>query len=1125
MDLTVMDISRKTNAMGKSKARLLYTIFICAFLGGNSPAALSAVVTRVIDKQYEAATGLLSKEMEEAASSNLCQVKTYGYDAYGNRNASTTRNCDGSSGEAAAPTAPAAFAARSTSVTYDTTGRFPQALTNALSQDEARSYDARFNEISSQTDINGLTTTRQFDSLGRKTLEIRPDGNRTRWTYFYCSGVNGGTTACPTNAKYMVQSTPLANDGVTQNGPWTKVYYNAIDREMRTETQGFDGTTLISKDIEYTSRKEIYRSARPYFVGDSKKWTVFTYDALSRVTQESYPDTSVVQRTYEGVKTTVTHPLNRKKITEVNSQGQTVKITDAYGKVIQYKYDPFGNLTQTTDSAGNNVKVTYNVRGHRLSIADPDLGTWTYTNDALGQVVSQQDAKLQVTSFAYDKLGRMTNRTAPDLIGNWTYDSCTKGIGQLCQSSTSTGFGQILTYDTLGRLSQTSTVIDALYTQGVTYDANGRIETMTYPTGLVTKNVYNGRGYLTEVRNGDASNALYWQANSVDAEGHVLLQTFGNGVTSQQAFNPNNGRLTTLYTGPGNSVQSFTYDYDLLGNITYRTDGNQSLTETFDYDWLNRLTLSTVNSAGAGIVSETYVYDDLGNVTSRSDFGTYTYPVSGASSIRPHAVSTIDLPDGSKRQYAYDNNGNLTTEIVRDTSGDIALSAGRSLTYASFNLPSSITTPYGGGANAKTSTFAYGPDLQRVRQISNVNGTTIYLNPDNNGALYYEKDVKPNSDVEHRHFITAYGSVVTLIKQDSAGTNVAYLHRDNLGSTTTVTDALGSVVERLAYEPFGKRRFADGNDDPNNTIIAQTTDRGFTNHEHMDELGLIHMNGRIYDPLLMRFTTADPTMPNALDMQSYNRYAYVRNNPLRLLDPSGFTPVTIDSATNPWSYLQSKSENAATPKNDSASGKNYVTDQQNPNNLSNNGTRQGKIDALNSMKDTFGKNSPVENARIIDAYSKHGISKQVHDAIYESTFGKELTRANVKSAFAAMATLSRVLTATESSLEKQLGRGERQIQNDILDKPRTGSATKTDPQHAFPDMVDNYAGSATKFDIPTKGLGGEVVRESSLYQVEGSLNGKAGVFEWIVDMGQVTHRRFIPNGKVNGYPNQIPQKP
>lgn len=98
----------------------------------------------------------------------------------------------------------------------------------------------------------------------------------------------------------------------------------------------------------------------------------------------------------------------------------------------------------------------------------------------------------------------------------------------------------------------------------------------------------------------------------------------------------------------------------------------------------------------------------------------------------------------------------------------------------------------------------------------------------------------------------------------------------------------GTVIERLAYEPFGKRRFATGSDDPNNTIVPQNTDRGYTNHEHLDELTLVHMNGRVYDPVVGRFMSADPQIQDPMNLQSYNRYAYVMNNPLMYTDPSGY---------------------------------------------------------------------------------------------------------------------------------------------------------------------------------------------------------------------------------------------
>lgn len=96
--------------------------------------------------------------------------------------------------------------------------------------------------------------------------------------------------------------------------------------------------------------------------------------------------------------------------------------------------------------------------------------------------------------------------------------------------------------------------------------------------------------------------------------------------------------------------------------------------------------------------------------------------------------------------------------------------------------------------------------------------------------------------------------------------------------------------------------------------------------------------------------------------------------------------------------------------------------------------------------------------------------------------------------------------------------------NPLNNIERAGSALKQDPHHAFPDIVDNFVGDAQKYLIPTKGPGGIVVRESELYQLPGSLRGDEGVFEWVVDQGQVTHRRFIPGGKTTGYPNQVPIK-
>src|SRR6185369_8786543 len=183
--------------------------------------------------------------------------------------------------------------------------------------------------------------------------------------------------------------------------------------------------------------------------------------------------------------------------------------------------------------------------------------------------------------------------------------------------------------------------------------------------------------------------------------------------------------------------------------------------------------------------------------------------------------------------------------------------------------------------------FVYGPEHQRTKQISSVNGTTYYLNGTDGQALDFEKEVKA-SVTENKHFITAGGAVVAQYTTRSNGVNdLRYFHTDHLGSTSVITDEAGAVVERLAYDPWGKRQFANGGTPPEG-YTPTTTDRGFTMHEHLDEMGIIHMNGRVYDPTLGRFMSADPYIQAPDNLLSYNRYAYCAGNPLNCTDPSGY---------------------------------------------------------------------------------------------------------------------------------------------------------------------------------------------------------------------------------------------
>ncbi|MFZ6816885.1 RHS repeat domain-containing protein [Undibacterium sp. Ji22W] len=840
--------------------------------------------------------GLLTEAIREPNDPQLNLKTAYTYDWRGNRITTTVSST---------ATGTAAIPSRVTqTVAYDSSGISPISSTNALGQKVAGLMDLANMPVYID-DLNGIRTNYEYDEFQRKTKEYRA-GVVTNYTYGTTVSTDTSGASCPAATKVVI--TQQAPYNVR---PWVVQCLDGAQREIRRQTQGSDPAAVITQDTEYDSFSRVARTSRPYYKGTAYPsptiyWTTNTYDALGRIIIVTAPDGSQTKTSYNGLTTIVTNALNQTQTIVKNALGQVVQVIDFQSNQINFTYDVDGNLLSSTDPQGNVSSASYDALGRKVATNDPDMGNWTYSYDALGEVVQQTDAKGNVTTNSYDVMGRIVTRSEPDMVSTWEYDSCTNGKGRICKVSADNGYARETTYDSSGRVSTIVNTIDARYMTNFNYNGSGQI--LSKSTGEVglTYN-YSNIGYLQSISSSNSTSSSQtpiWFADAMDAEGRITKQRY-NQIRSNTSYDPATGRVLSIKAGlpiltstsgtpvytDGTEVQNLSYTYDARGNVLSRTDVNQNLTESFLYDSLNRLTSNTVNASGAGIYNQTYAYNSIGNITNRSDVGSYTY---GTTNSRPHGVTEIALASGGKRLYNYDANGNLVQEVQVDNLGNTIAAQGRTESYTSANMPSSLSVP-----NA-TLNFSYGTERQRTKQVS-PSGTTIYVHPDNAGGLGYEKETRSDGTVEHRYFVTVGSNVIGVIKAQldmngDTNYNTLYFHRDPLGSVTAVSNG-SSIVENLAYEPFGKRRTVAGALDTNNTVKGNSTNRGYTNHEHLDAVGLIHMNGRIYDPAIGRFISADPNVPYASNIQSYNRLSYTRNNPMMMIDPSGFVDMSTSCQT------------------------------------------------------------------------------------------------------------------------------------------------------------------------------------------------------------------------------------
>jgi RHS repeat-associated protein len=279
------------------------------------------------------------------------------------------------------------------------------------------------------------------------------------------------------------------------------------------------------------------------------------------------------------------------------------------------------------------------------------------------------------------------------------------------------------------------------------------------------------------------------------------------------------------------------------------------LTESFIYDNMNRLYTSQVT--GKNLFTTNYTAN--GNITSKTDVGSYFY-----HNIKKNAVDSLT-----------NNPGTITEPDI--------------IEYTHSNMTSSVSV-----ADYEID-FTYNLDDNRLKSVLKIEGTPQKTKYYSRG---YEKEVT-GSGTKYLHYVSCpYGLVAVLIKEGET-TTTYYTETDHLGSIIGLMNSSGTYQEQFSYDPWGRRRNPTDwtfNDVPDPTLL----DRGFTGHEHLDKLGLINMNGRMYDPILGRFLGVDPVIQLPDNSQSFNGYSYCLNNPLIMNDPSGYS--YLSTMINRYNY-------------------------------------------------------------------------------------------------------------------------------------------------------------------------------------------------------------------------------
>ncbi|EKO35754.1 RHS repeat-associated core domain protein [Leptospira santarosai str. MOR084] len=565
------------------------------------------------------------------------------------------------------------------------------------------------------------------------------------------------------------------------------------------------------------------------------------------------------------------------------------------------------------DTSGRNQAYwSYDAFGKLRGESDPDLGVSFYTYNNFGDLISSTNAKGVTTTLSYDGIGRILTKSIPEGNIQYTYDSLSgseNALGKLARVEDGNQ-SKTFSYDKLGRVKKEIRTILATSsgnvlpteTQGpyiteTRYDLLGRVTRIDYPEHPISHGrmracyEYGSAGYISGISVQVNTNGIlpgYCNKDIVEninynEFGQTATVTLGNGIATSYSYDVK-GRMIRLNSSGdvhGNTkvLQDAVYSFNPNNNITNisntTTDFNTQY--YYGYDGIGRLT--NANGSYLGIAEgnlsrrfqQSFGYAKNGNLISKrihdpsngniTDEWSYQYT--------NHQVTNIDSSKSGADTFTlqYDANGNLTRQRdnVKDLTKRIQVDSQDRITQIQ------------DGNNAILGSYWYDESGFRIRRSALEEKNNVFANVE----ILYPSKFYGLEFIESENVLTSVNNVylngVRIAAMNEAGA-LAYYLTDQVDSVSHVLDDEGNTLSQIQYQPYGETFVQRGDLDFSPKYNSQELDR---------ESGFYFYNARYYDPGIARFTSADTIIDGEFDTQGWNRFSYVKGNPIGAKDPSG----------------------------------------------------------------------------------------------------------------------------------------------------------------------------------------------------------------------------------------------